>query len=153
MRLWDRLLDLAERHYARFYGASFEPRPDPGAKLQERMAAVCEAALGVAESFFHVRHRRGSAPQTGGDFVQRVFAVRQAGLQWMFREDLPDLSVLSPVERGLADRVALETWMANRHVELVTCRVPSGGLRNRLGFRPVRETVTNLRTRYPKAAT
>jgi hypothetical protein len=116
-RLMRRLVGLAEDFYGRFYGARFAAASaegtaeEPAEKLQGRIHAVCDAALGVAESFFHVSPR--------GDFVQRVFATRQAGLAWMFREDVPDLDALSPVERALADRVALETWMANRHVELV----------------------------------
>ena len=113
LRLQHRLVEVAEDFYRDFYAAPLPRRTgEEGlAALQERMRAVCEAALGVAEHFFHVRPK--------GDFVQRVFAVRQAGLRCMFREDVEDLRALPPVARALADRVAVEAWMANRHVELV----------------------------------
>jgi hypothetical protein len=112
-RLLRRLIDIAEDFYTRYHGATFVGREseESPARLQERMRAVCEAALAAAEAFFGLRSR--------GDFVQRVFRTRQAGLQWMFREDIPDLAALSPVERALADRKAVESWWINRHVELV----------------------------------
>jgi hypothetical protein len=143
-RLMRRLVGLAEDFYARFYGARFATLADadsaaePEEKLQDRISAVCNAALGVAESFFHISPR--------GDFVQRVFAARQAGLAWMFREDVPDLEALSPVERALADRVALETWLANRHVELVDLLeyLRTDYLRPDSGFDRWVESVTNL---------
>jgi hypothetical protein len=65
----------------------------------------------VAEGFLRLKPK--------GDFVQRVFAARQAVLTWMYREEITDKRVLPPVERALADRIALETWLCNRHVELV----------------------------------
>ena len=54
-----------------------------------------------------------------GDFVQRVFGSRTSGNAWIYRDDIADLSALSDVERSLADRVALESWLVSRHVELV----------------------------------
>jgi hypothetical protein len=112
-RLQRKLVETAEDFYQRFYAVPFAPRggEETPASLQDRIRAVCEAALGVAEGFFHVKPK--------GDFVQRVFAVRQAGLQWMFREDIADPRTISPVDRALADRIAVESWMCNRHVELV----------------------------------
>jgi hypothetical protein len=113
MRIGRHLVGLAEDHYSRFYGIPF-PAPleeETREGLQERMRAVCEAALTVAERFLRLKAK--------GDFVQRVFAARQAVLSWMFREDIPAIEAIPPVERALADRVAVETWMCNRHVELV----------------------------------
>jgi len=140
MRIGRRLVEVAEDFYARFYGARFEPRAgeESTAGLQERVRAVCEAALGVAEGFFHLKPR--------GDFVHRVFAARQAGLLWMFREDVPDLDELSPAERALADRVAMETWLANRHVELVDLLeyLRADYLQPDSGFDRFVEAVTNL---------
>jgi hypothetical protein len=149
MKLWEKLVDTAERHYTRFHGARFGLRTagDSGAGrtpegLQERMAAVCEAAIRAAERFFGIVR----PDSVRGDFVQRVFATRQAGLQWMFREDIADLEALSPVERALADRVAIDAWIANRHVELVDLleylRVDY--LTPRSGFDRWVEVVTNL---------
>ncbi len=140
VRLQRRLVDIAEDFYHRFYGASFAPRggEETAATLQDRIRAVCEAALGVAERFFHVKPK--------GDFVKRVFAVRQAGLLWMFRDDIPDPRAIAPVERALADRVAVESWMCNRHVELVDLLeyLRTDYLRPDAGFDRFVESVTNL---------
>ena len=107
------LVRLAEDFYARFYGIAFPPPRDEESEavLQDRLRGVCEAALSVAERFFHLKAK--------GGLVQRVFAIRQAGLAWMFRDDLGDLETLPGVERAMADRMALETWLVMRHMELV----------------------------------
>ena len=108
-----RLVRIAEDFYSRFYGVSFPPPRDEesDAVLQERLRGVCESALSVAEQFFRLKPK--------GDFVQRVFACRQAGLSWMFREDITDTDATAPLDRAMADRMALETWLVARHVELV----------------------------------
>jgi len=113
MRATRHLLDTAERHYARFHHVSFPASEEDGptAGLQERMRRVCEAALSLAERFFGIAAK--------GDFVQRVFSIRQAGLAWMFREDIGDPDALPPLDRALADRVAIEAWIVHRHLELV----------------------------------
>jgi hypothetical protein len=113
MRVQRHLLDTAEGFYTRFYGIGF-PHPageETAGTLQERLHGVCEAALTVLERFFHVKAR--------GDFVQRVLAIRQVGLSWMHRDDIPDVEALSPMERALADRVAQESWLCLRHLEMV----------------------------------
>ena len=113
MRISRHLVHLAEDHYSRFYGVTF-PAPqeeETHDDLQKRLRAVCEAALSVAERFLRLTPK--------GDFVQRVFAARQAVLMWMYREDIDDIEAIPPIERALADRLAVETWMCNRHVELV----------------------------------
>ncbi len=74
------------------------------------MDALVEAALGEAERFFRVTPR--------GDWVQRVLAVRHAGLTWIHREDIASLDALAPLDRALAERVAAEAWLRLRHMEL-----------------------------------
>jgi hypothetical protein len=140
MRIARHLVSLAEEHYGRFYGCSFPAVDGEGtpAELQERLRGVCEAALGVAERFFRL------APK--GDFVQRVFAARQTGLQWMYREDIPDIETMPPVERAMADRIAVESWMAARHVELVDLLeyLRADYLSPDASFDRFVETITNL---------
>jgi hypothetical protein len=135
-----RIVELAEGFYARFYGASFPPAVEEGSahELQARVCRVCEAALSVAERFFCVRAR--------GDFVQRVFLVRQAGLQWMHRGDVPDPDALPGVERAFADRVAQESWLALRHNELVDLLeyLCVDYLSPEAGFDRYVESITNL---------
>ena len=99
---------------------------------------MCEAALSVAEEFFHL------APK--GDFVQRVFAARQAVLAAMFREDIEDVEALPAVERVLADRIAVEAWLRNRHVELVDVLeyLRTDYLEPDSGFDRFVESITNL---------
>jgi hypothetical protein len=105
------LLDRAEDFYARFYGVSFRRRSvDSVEALQQRVHALVEAAIGEAERFFRVAPR--------GDWVQRVLAVRHAGLTWIHREDIASLDSLPPLERALAERVAAEAWLRLRHMEL-----------------------------------
>jgi hypothetical protein len=140
VRISRHLVRLAEEHYSRFYGIPF-PAPreeETNHGLQERMHAVCEAALTVAERFLRLTPK--------GDFVQRVFAARQGVLSWMYREDIPDLAGVPPVERALADRVAVETWMCNRHVELVDVLeyLRADYLGPDAGFDRFVETITNL---------
>jgi hypothetical protein len=111
MRVVRHLLDRAEAHYARFHGGSFRQRADESVEaLQRRVDAVVEAALGEAERFFRVAPR--------GDWVQRVLAVRHAGLSWIHREDIESIDALAPLDRALAERVAAEAWLRLRHLEL-----------------------------------
>jgi len=113
LRALRHLIDTAEEHYTRFYGASFSPPPaeETSASLQERMRKVCETALAVAEDFLNLKAK--------GDFVKRVFAVRQAGLSRIYRGDIESPDALPAVHRALADRVAIEAWLCLRHMELV----------------------------------
>jgi hypothetical protein len=105
------LLDRAEDHYARFHGVAFRQRGRGDLEtLQRRVDALVEAALGEAERFFRVTPR--------GDWMQRVLAVRHAGLTWIHRGDLPPAGALPPLDRALAERVAAEAWLRLRHLEL-----------------------------------
>jgi hypothetical protein len=108
-----RVLDLAEDFYARFYACRFAARTEDQSEavLQKRVQDICEAALSVGERFFHLTPK--------GDFVRRVMALRMAGISWMYREDIPDLAALPAAERALADRIAVESWLSCRHMELV----------------------------------
>jgi hypothetical protein len=139
-RISRQLVHLAENFYSRFYGLACPPPEDEesDAVLQERLRGVCESALSVAEGFFHLRPK--------ADFVQRVFACRQAGLAWMFREDIEDVEAISPVDRAMADRMALETWLTCRHVELVDLLeyLRTDYLAPDSGFDRFVESITNL---------
>jgi hypothetical protein len=141
LRLCRHLLTVAEGFYTRFYGARFpQPAVDEGtAGLQERIERLCDAALHTAESYF------GVAPK--GDLVTRVFAVRYAGLSWIFREDIEDLARIPPLERVLADRIAAEAWLRLRHMELVDVLeyIRADYLRPDSGIDRFVESVLNIR--------
>ena len=140
MRICRQLVRRAEEYYARFYAIEFpaHEEEETNARLQERIHGVCEAALSVAEGFFHL------VPK--GDFVQRVFAARQAVLGAMFRQDIEDIEALPAVERALADRIAVEAWLSNRHVELVDVLeyLRTDYLEPGSGFDRFVESITNL---------
>lgn len=111
MRAARHLLDRAEDFYTRCYGVSFRRHGVDGVEeLQRRVDALVEAALGEAERFFRIAPR--------GNWLNRVLAVRHAGLTWIHREDLPSPDTLPPLERVLAERMAAEAWLRLRHMEL-----------------------------------
>ena len=104
----DAMLDTAERWYARFYGYE---APEHTASRAERLAGVRGAALSAAE------HTLCLQPE--GDEIHRVYRIRQACWDRIYREDIPDRGALSALASALADRIAGEAWLASRHMELV----------------------------------
>lgn len=110
-----RLLEIMESYYRDFFRVVLEPiavPPDQSAnELAARLTRLLDAALQVAESFFHIPPK--------GSVIDRCRKIEQAGWDWIYREDLrPDKS-LSPVERGLADRLAEEAALRMWHMRLV----------------------------------
>ena len=105
----DAVLEAAERHYGRFCG--LVPPGKGGAARSARLAALREAALASAERALRL------APE--GDAIARVYRIRHACWDRIYRADIPDLKALPDLERSLADRAAGEAWYASRHMELV----------------------------------
>lgn len=105
----DAVLECAERHYGRYCG--LVPPPRGVAARSARLAALREAALDSAERALRL------APE--GDAIARVYRIRHACWDRIYRADIPDLEALSDLERALADRAAGEAWYASRHMELV----------------------------------
>ena len=130
-RLGEHLLGEMEQFYHRFYGLKLstderqagEEECDRAAEsdspnqqgaaspLAPRLAALFEAALQVAESYFQVLPK--------GNFIDRCRRLEQAGWDRIYREDLKSDEALSPVARGLADRVAEEAALRMWHMRLV----------------------------------
>ncbi|MEO1401109.1 MAG: 1-acyl-sn-glycerol-3-phosphate acyltransferase [Cyanobacteria bacterium J06635_1] len=122
-RLANHLLSLMEGYYQKFYGASLvDNRPNhrdvetsatalsPNEKLAERLQALLNGALEVAEDYFDIPPK--------GSVIDRCRRLEQAGWERIFREDLKD-RVLPPVERGLADRIAEEADLRMWHMRMV----------------------------------
>jgi 1-acyl-sn-glycerol-3-phosphate acyltransferase len=107
-RIGEKLLAEMEEFYRRFYGHDF--RATAGADFNTRLAALLEAALTVAEQYFDLQAR--------GSLIDRCRRIEQAGWERIYREDLKD-ATLTPVERGLADRVAEEADLRMWHMRLV----------------------------------
>jgi len=110
-----------ENHYRRYYPSpssltkpaqteQAEANPSPEA-LFKRLQQLLETALAVTEAAFSI------APK--GSLANRCRCLEQAGWDRIYREDIGDLTQLSAVERGLADRVAAEAQMQLWHMRLV----------------------------------
>lgn len=83
--------------------------------MRIRLARLLDVALQVVER----RLQRGiHGSRSKGNLVERRHAVEQAGWDRIFRADIPDLGALSPIERGLADRLAQEADLHLWHMRL-----------------------------------
>jgi 1-acyl-sn-glycerol-3-phosphate acyltransferase len=97
---------LAERFYAEL---DRTPTPVASTSLNDRWAAVIESALRSGERALRLSSEGGLMP--------RLYRIRQAGWDRIYREDLRP-KTLSPLARALIDREAGEAWYAMRHMEL-----------------------------------
>ncbi|WP_035990677.1 1-acyl-sn-glycerol-3-phosphate acyltransferase [Leptolyngbya sp. KIOST-1] len=121
--LGEHLLSLMETYYNRIYGTAL-PQTSPAGQSEphgpgdagtddfaKRLAALMDAALKVAETYFKL-------PPKGG-VIDRCRRIEQAGWERIFRQDLGGDRPLSAVERGLADREAEEANLRMWHMRLV----------------------------------
>ncbi len=129
LRLSERVLTLMEAFYRRFYhqelpdvplcspiadptaNPTANPAADPAAQLHARLQVLLDVALRVPERHFAL------APE--GTLIDRCRRLEEASWNDIYRDDLPDLGVLSPLERGLADWLAEESALSIRHMRLV----------------------------------
>lgn len=113
VRLGLHLLGLMENYYAEFFHASFEAHnaTSTADELASRLQKLLDVALRIAEGFFQLPAK--------GTVIDRCRRIEQAGWDWIYREDLRDQVHLSPVERGLADRIAEEAAFRMWHMRLV----------------------------------
>ncbi len=115
LRLGEHLLHTMEEFYHRFYHQPLsEPAPAgplSDAQFKQRLDALLDTALRVAEQYFDL--------QPKGSLIDRCRRLEQAGWDRIYREDLKDPERLSPLSRGLADRVAEESALRMGHMRLV----------------------------------
>lgn len=123
LRLADHLLTQMEQFYRRFLHQELPelPTPDPFLDLDQalsgeevlelRLQRVLDRALKAAEQHFNLPAQ--------GTVIERCRRLEEAGWNDIYREDLPNLQQLSPFERGLADWLAEEAELRNRHMRLV----------------------------------
>jgi 1-acyl-sn-glycerol-3-phosphate acyltransferase len=122
MRLSEHLLSSMEQFYSKFYHQNLKalsaeaiatPQDIPPANLliSKRLKPLLNASLSVAEEYFNVPAK--------GNVADRCRRLEQAGWDRIFREDLKELENLSPVDRGLADRIAEEASLRLWHMRLV----------------------------------
>lgn len=114
-RLAEHLLSLMESYYREFYGIAFKPVDELVAAglskndlLAARLRSLIDKALEVAEQYFRLRPK--------GSMIDRCRKLEQAGWDRIFRGGT---EALSPVELGLANRVAEEADMRLWHMRLV----------------------------------
>ncbi len=110
-RLAEHLLTLMEGYYHEFYGVDFassEGKGEPNTQLAERLRTLMDEALQISEDYFDLRPK--------GSLIDRCRRLEQAGWNRIFREDAANLS---PVARGLADRVAEEADLRMWHMRLM----------------------------------
>jgi 1-acyl-sn-glycerol-3-phosphate acyltransferase len=106
-RIGSHLLGVLEEYYHRFYQQELSPGEGG---LGERLHNLLEAALRTAEQYFAI--------QAKGTITDRCRRIEQAGWDRIYREDLKGKR-LSPVQRGLADRVAEEADRRMWHMRMV----------------------------------
>jgi hypothetical protein len=115
-RLGEHLLREMEQYYSRFYHQPIAPATDPTTPISheafaERLNALLDTALKVAEEYFNLPPR--------GSVIDRCRRLEQAGWDCIYREDIKQPDSLSPLARGLADRVAEEADLRIWHMRLV----------------------------------
>lgn len=122
-RLGEYLLSVMEDYYTRFFHVTL-PAPAVVMSTQadaqasvvssevftERLNALLNAALHVAEKHFNL--------QPKGSVIDRCRRLEQAAWDCIYRDDL-NLETISPLERGLADRVAEDADLRVWHMRLV----------------------------------
>ncbi len=125
IRLGSHLLAVMEEFYSRFYHKNL---PQKISILQSsvsekttnnfdnevmiaRLKALLDVGLQVAEEYFNLKPK--------GSLIDRCRRLEQAGWDYIYREDIKDIAALSPLERGLADRLAEEASLRMWHMRLV----------------------------------
>lgn len=107
-RLGEHLLTKMEQFYTRFYHQTL-PLPNlpvtdapssPNQMLAARLSILLDTALSVAEDYFGLKAQ--------GSVIERCRRLEEAGWSYIYREDLPSVNTLPPLERGLADWIAQE---------------------------------------------
>ena len=106
------IIASAEGFYGRRDRTSI--RTEHGTSLNDRWAALLGAALAEGERMLDLPPH--------GDPTMRLYRLRQAGWDRIYRDDLgarAGTGAPPPLFRALADRGAGEAWYAMRHMELV----------------------------------
>jgi hypothetical protein len=124
--LGERLLSVMENFYSRFYHRTISKKTEEKGEfsnendlLKAHLQELLDVALQVAEEYFNLLPK--------GSLTDRCRRVEQAGWNYIFREELKDENALSPLERGLADRIAEEANMRMWHMRLVETFVAVSG--------------------------
>ncbi|MEH1792352.1 lysophospholipid acyltransferase family protein [Nostoc sp.] len=116
-RLAEYLITEMEEFYRRFYHQDIpktilsDESASPNQVLINRLHRLLDKALQVTEQHFGV--------QAQGNFIDRCRRLEEAGWNYIYREDLPDINALPAFKRGLADWIAEEADLRMRHMRIV----------------------------------
>ncbi|MDZ8051358.1 MAG: 1-acyl-sn-glycerol-3-phosphate acyltransferase [Aulosira sp. ZfuVER01] len=108
-RLAEHVISEMEEFYRRFYHQNLPPIPNQ--EIISRLHRLLDTALQMSEQYFNIQ------PQ--GNFIDRCRRLEEAGWSYIYREDIPDIAALSPLNRGLGDWIAEEADLRMRHMRLV----------------------------------
>ncbi len=116
LRLGEHLLMEMEEFYRRFYRQTIPDIPaetsvSPDQVLATRLQNLLDVALKVAEGYFGVSSQ--------GTVIDRCRRLEEVGWNAIYREDIPDIHHISPLQRGLADWIAEEAELSLKHMRLV----------------------------------
>ncbi|MBD2771711.1 lysophospholipid acyltransferase family protein [Iningainema tapete] len=114
-RLGEHVLSQMEQFYTRFYHQAPVNTPiDSSAHrnqvLKARLQTVLDKSLQAAEQYFGL--------ESQGTIIERCRRIESACWDDIYRNDLPSLHNLSPIERGLADWIAEEASLRVLHMRL-----------------------------------
>jgi hypothetical protein len=112
-RLYDlglHLVDSVGEHYRKFYKQYTPENPVIEGTLGERIQSLLDHILRVSESYFDMKSK--------GTIMDRCRRLEQAIWDRIFREDIADISKLSPVEKGFADQLAKEAAASDWHMRI-----------------------------------
>ncbi|MCC5637639.1 1-acyl-sn-glycerol-3-phosphate acyltransferase [Nostoc sp. CHAB 5844] len=108
-RLGEYLITEMEEFYRRFYHQDLPQIPNQ--TLITRLHRLLDTGLKVAEQYFDI--------QAQGNFIDRCRRLEDAGWNYIYREDIPDINTLPPLKRGLADWIAEEADLRMQHMRIV----------------------------------
>jgi 1-acyl-sn-glycerol-3-phosphate acyltransferase len=115
--LGEYLITEMEEFYRRFYHQNLpktittDESASPNEILIARLHRLMDQALQVAEQYFGL--------QAQGNFIDRCRRLEEAGWNYIYRDDIPDINALPPFKRGLADWIAEEADLRMRHMRIV----------------------------------
>ncbi|HLO84201.1 MAG TPA: 1-acyl-sn-glycerol-3-phosphate acyltransferase, partial [Nostocaceae cyanobacterium] len=113
-RLAEYLISEMEEFYRRFYHQNLPeitPEGTPNEVLITRLHRLMDTGLKISESYFGV--------EAQGNYIDRCRRLEEAGWNYIYREDIPDIQKLSPFQRGLADWIAEEADLRMQHMRIV----------------------------------
>lgn len=122
--LGEHLISEMEKFYHRFYHQKILPPPDdanltPNRRLKIRLENLLDMALKVAEDYFKLPKK--------GTIIDRCRRLEELGWNAIYREDIPDLKLISPLEKGLGDWIAQEADLRIKNMRLVESLVAVTG--------------------------